>query len=205
MATKLIPVPIDEREKLAADTADAPGLLEMLQNFPVANDGALRVANELLREILVRKDSLEERLERATGPLKEALKEIRSWFAEPLDQIKICERILRDKVGAYLSAQKQAREELHLLAQQAQTSGDIRTTVMALNAAGAPINVPQGTSHREVWDYEIVCESVIPRTYLQPNLKRLRDYVQSYKPGETPNPIDGIRFKLKPIVSVRRN
>lgn len=202
---KILTVPVEEREKLAQDAADAPGLLDMLQGFPVANDAALGVANELLREILIRKDALEARLDRATAPLKEALNEIRSWFKEPLSQMTACERILRDKIGAHLSAQKTAREELHLLAQRSQVAGDIQTTVNALNAAGAPVNIPQGTSHREIWDYEIVCQSAIPRTYMQPNLELLRKHVRSFKPGETPTPIDGIRFKLKPIVSVRRN
>ncbi len=194
----------DESHKLSTDVRDAPDILRMLHEFEITRDSQLTIANAMLREILERKDEYETRLKKATEPLSSALNEIRSWFKPALVPLKEYEEILREKIGSYLLTQKQAREALHALAAQAQAEGDNRTTIMALNAAGAPVIAPVGTSIREVWEAEVEDADLVPREYMIPDLSKISAYARQHKSHETPAPIPGVVFRRKPIVSVRR-
>lgn len=194
----------DERESVARDTREAPGMLATLREMNIASESDLSLANDCLRDVVTRKDDLKTKLKRVTDLLNAPLKEVRGWLIPGIKVAEEAEGILKFKIGAYMTAQAKARDLALQAAMTAQRVGDNRSMVKALNEASTSVTAPAGTGVREVWDAEVIDPSAVPRVYLLVDEAAIRTCARVTDISNIPTPIPGVRFFKKPIVSVRR-
>lgn len=198
--TALIPED-DTQQSLAQEAEDAKDALAMIQEFEIAEQADYDFANEALGDAKSSWKALETRKKKATGPLNQSLKEIRSWFKPAQDFYAQAERLLKGKLA---EAHRKAREEQDRAlreAQEAHQTGDVEAVREALVQSQA-VEIAQADNVSVIasWDFEIVDVKLLPREYLIPDEKAIRGVVKSLG-GEAAIP--GVRVFTKDTV-VRR-
>lgn len=122
---------------------------------------------------------LKERKERITKPLNEALKEIRDLFRPAEQRLEEAETLLKSSIGAAQKAIYEANRIAQMQTQAALQQGDVR---LAAQVAGAiqGTEAPKGMSFRERFTYRVVNAAIIPREFLMPDDKRIKDHVSKH-------------------------
>ena len=148
----------------------------------------IAAVSPLLQHIKGDMKRLKERKERITKPLNEALKEIRDFFRPAEQRLEEAEVLLKSAIGAAQKAIYEANRIAQLQTQQALQQGDVR---LAAQVSGAiqGTEAPAGLSFRERFTYRVVNAAVIPREFLMPDDKRIKDHVSKHGMA---NPIPGI-------------
>lgn len=156
----------------------------------------------------------ESMLKQMTDPLQKALKQIRSVIAPPGEILEKARNLRSRRMGEYQNnklaeqrrlqqiADEQAakeRQRLEKLADKAEQRGDGEKAAALVHQAAATVapvirtDAPSiaGQSVREVWQFQIVDASLIPRKYLVPDEKMLGQIARAMKAqAEVP----GVRF-----------
>jgi hypothetical protein len=194
----------DPRSALVAEFAGRDEIRENVFAVEVSDAASCVFAQEVLVDVLKRRDELTAQEKAATGPISLALREIRSWFRPMLDLLGECETDLKRKIGAYDVGEKSKREALIRQAQQAQQRGDQAGLVKALNLAAAPVETPKGTSVREVWRVIVFRPELVPYEFLCVDEAKIKAHVKGVPANQTPSPIPGVRFEKETLVAQRR-
>ena len=126
--------------------------------------------------------------------------------AEAAEQRRITDELARqaqaeaDRLQEQLQSASLADDEIESIAAQAEASRIEAETIRHLApTASAPQKVA-GLSARENWDFEIVDANLIPREYLMPDEKKIRQIVKAMKSQTN---IPGIRAFSDSIISAR--
>jgi len=180
------------------ESAGAGAALEEIRGMAamVRSSEDIAAVSPILQHIKGDMKRLKERKERITRPLNEALKEIRDFFRPAEQRLEEAEVLLKSAIGA---AQKAIYEQNRIAQQQTQMAlqqGDVR---LAAQVSGAiqGTEAPQGLSFRERFSYRVVNAAIIPREFLMPDDKRIKEHVSKYGMA---NPIPGIA--VEPEVQV---
>ncbi len=177
--------------------------LAMVEAMPVATEEDHAFAGEVLLMVKAQWKELEEKRTAVTGPINEALKELNSWFKPVQAPLKEAERILKEKISAFIIARKAANEAAMLAAAQAAQAGDGKAALVHVGAIQEAPKVA-GISVKEVWDFEVVNLDEVPREYLMVDERKVREaiwYADTEK--RAPLLIPGLRFVLRGQVTAR--
>lgn len=191
------------RDELTHEAAQTAQAMKLLESFEITNEDDFTFAGNLLKLAKEKWKALEERRTEVTRPLNEALRAVNGWFKPAQEPYKQAELVLKQKISAYLLAQRAANEAAMQAAAQAAQAGDVD---QAAQHVAALVEAPkvQGVSMREVWDFEVVNLDEVPREYLCLDAAKVRAAIWYADTERTPpRPIPGLRFFLKGQVSVR--
>lgn len=204
-------------EVLSEQTA----LQQRVAALTVTNDAENEAALNTVRDIKALKKSIEAyfapMVESAHAAHK-AMTKARGDATKPLDDM---ERAIKDKILPYATAKaerereaaaaEQARlraeaDRARIEAEDAAMFGDeteaavleVQAHVLKHQAAAIVPGKPAGT--RDNWKWRVVDESLIPRSWMVPDVSRL-DYEAKKKKGDASVP--GVEFYNDPIVVVR--
>lgn len=199
-----------EVKALVALTAN---IVAEAEAFQVVTPQQYADAGEVLKRIKGHQKKLEDTEMSMTRPINAGLKMIRDFFRSPRESAARAEGIVKRSMLAYsqeqerlrreeqLKAEERARKEQEKLAAQAEraaASGQ-HAKAEALQDRAASVVAPvvqreapkvQGLSVREVWRFEVVDPSAVPREFLMVDEKKIGGVVRAMK-GDTK--IAGVR------------
>jgi hypothetical protein len=170
---------------------EAQSYLNLL-NFEVRDEDDNRLAAETLRHVKERISAVEAERKKISVPLNAALKAVNDLFRPARQKLEECERQLKSKIAAYLSA-RDAANRVALAAAAAAPTPELAGDALAAIERAAP---PEGVSVRTVWRFKIVDENLVPREYCSPDPKK----IAAAEIGTVP----GVEFYQEPIVASRR-
>lgn len=182
----------------------ANAALQRAQLCVISNDADYEACAQEMKGDVAGQRMSESLLKTTTGPLLNALKEIRESLAPPGEIYGKAKAIRARIMGEYhtkklaeqrriqmqadMEAAKQ-RKALELRAQKADDSGNADKAIALAQQAAvtvAPVirtDAPKiaGQSVREVWLFQIEDASLIPREYLAPDESKIRRFVNAMK------------------------
>lgn len=200
---------LDPKQELAAAPFQL-GQLQEIEAIEVHTAADQDFANSLLVAIVREKDRLQEQLKRYTQPLQDLLKVLREDFRPFIGFTEKAEASLKSKIAAFATAERVRAADALKLAQVAAANRDHATAALAMNAAQATTETPQGTNVRYQWKARIVNPYLLPQEYLKaPKVldaltTEANRYARNFSHPQEPTPLPGVLFDAEPIVSVRR-
>lgn len=169
--TAIVPASAVQQE-VTNEAVDAADALASIRTFEIVDSDTLDFAAEILADVKGKNNRLEEMKHQATKPMNEALKAIRSWFAPAQNHYAEAEVILKNKIAAYHREIEAKRQAALVKIDDAADSKTITVALAELGQAQKPVT--QGVSVTEVWDYEIVDASLLPREFLMADEKKIK-------------------------------
>lgn len=168
--------------------------LARMQAFQITNDAEQEFAAQLLREIKENHKSLDQQRKKILDPMKEATKQTNELFKPAMETLEQEERILKEKIAAYMLSKEAANAVVYQMAAAAATPEQAQQAI----AAYAPVAPPTGVSVRYVWRFEVTDPDLVPREYCSPDAKKIGVV------DPTATQVPGVRFFQEPVVSSRR-
>jgi predicted DNA-binding protein len=188
------------KAELAPQEDEAKRIREAFEALGIESQEDIDFANELLRDVKARWDHVEARRTAITKPLNEALVQANATFRPALTLFKQCETILKKKVAdGIVHLRRVQTESLRLMAKQS-AAGDMeaaRATMLRMPDA----RLPERTSIREVWDFELVDFQQVPPDYL---ITVVDAEKVSRAVASGVRQIPGFRIYPRPSVTVRK-
>lgn len=160
------------QEEATNEAVDASEALVSIRTFEIVDNDTLEFAAEILADVKGKNNRLEEMKHTATQPMNAALKAVRSWFAPAQNHYAEAEAILKNKIATYHRAVEAKRQAALVKIDDAADSKTITVALLALGAAQKPVT--KGVSVTEVWTYEIVDASLLPREFLMADEKKIK-------------------------------
>jgi hypothetical protein len=208
----MLPDPTNDPE--VREVAEQAQLLAAVgERYSVATAEEFTVAGDELRRIKAAQKRLDEVRKGITRPIDAAKKAILDLFREPEAKLAAAEsgvkramlrfqaeqdRLRQEDQRKADEAARKERERLEAQAARAAAAGKIEKAE-ALEVRAATVSAPvihreapkvAGLSTREVWRYEIVDATALPREYLTPDTTKIGKVVQALR-GDTTIP--GVR------------
>ena len=191
------------KNELTEETKRTTEAMALLQGFSIATEEDHARAGAILQVVKAQWNALEERRTAVTGPLNEALRTVNDWFRPVQGPLKDAERILKERISAFVLARKAANEAAMLAASEAAQAGDGATAMVHVGAIQEAPKL-QGISFKEVWSFEVVNIDEVPREFMCLDETKVRDAIWYADTQKTPpRPIPGLRFFLKGQVTAR--
>ena len=183
--------------------ADADERLAVFEAFGVTDSETLTLAAEALVDVAAVKKRLEAEKRRATGPMNEALKTVRGWFAPIEATLAACDKCLRSKVAAYQTERAIGNQAAIDRVAEAAARDDAQAATEAL-AEIVTVESLKGVSMREHWDFTVIAVDMLDRQYLLPNVPAIRAEMQRQLAcGERPPVLPGVKFTAENRCTVR--
>lgn len=188
-----------DQESYDIATNTLKGLKAMMKEIEATFDPIAKKAHDAWKEVLAQKKRHIEPLETADKILR---RKAADWFAEQ-------DRIRREAERQALEeARRKAEEEQIARAQFLQDAGALELAEKVIEQpvkvgpvkVAAPAPDKNGVGFREVWTFEIVDASLLPREFLIPDEVAIRKRVQAMK-GETNIP--GVKVSVRKEAIVR--
>lgn len=169
-----------DQESYDIATNTLKGLKAMMKEIEATFDPIAKKAHDAWKEVLAQKKRHIEPLETADKILR---RKASDWFAEQERARREAER------RALEEARRKAEEEQIARAQLLQDSGatELAESVISQPVKVGPVKVnapapdKNGVGFREVWTFEIVDASLIPREFLIPDEAAIRKHAQTMK------------------------
>lgn len=152
-------------------STEAQEVLSHLAPLQINNKDEYAHAAEIARDVKTQLKLIEDERKRIAGPQYEAWKATNDLFSRVREKYALAEKILKEKMSAFLAAEK--AREMALLAEAAR--GDV--TALALAAEAAP--TAQGISERQNVTFEVVDSNLVPDEYWELNEKAIRAAVKA--------------------------
>ncbi len=187
--------------------------LQVAAATPIVSAAQYGDAAELLKRIKGAFKDVDAREHKITDPLMQTLKEVRDLFRGPKTILESAEGAIKAGLATYVHEQRRIAAEaqrkadeaavheiarLDALAKKAEARGEVERAEQFRTRADtvvAPVVVAEkpkvtGVSLRTSFDFEIVDAAMLPRAFLAPDEKRIRQVVRSL--GKDAN-IPGVR------------
>lgn len=183
------------REATRSELTDAEQALVLLSDFKIRNSEDRDYAAEVLCEVKQRHGTLESQRRRITDPLNAALREVNNLFRPVRDALEQCERLLKDRIAAFVVEQEQRNRAALLEAQAASGAEEAGAAIQRMETP----ELPKGVSVRHQWKFEIVNQSAVPRDLCSPDPRK----ISAAFVGDIPPDIPGVRWFQERIVAAR--
>lgn len=168
----------------------------------IRNKEELDEANLFLKDVKAEAKAIKEMKDAVLAPINQGLANFRAFFA-PLEALcDKAEKALKEKIADYVVAKRREEEENSAKLLAAVDQSDYNT-LSALVETSTTAPVLQGTSVREVWVATIAYPNTVPRTWCIPDEKRIAEHARRTPAYATPEPIAGVTFNKKSIVTSR--
>lgn len=164
-----------------------------LSDLVIRDDAQQEQVAEVLRRVKARYREIEDKRKEITVPLNAALRAVNDLFRPPRERFEALERMLKDKIAAYLREKSAA----NVAALQAVSVAATPAQATAALATVAPVAPPVGVSVRHVWKFEVTDPDLVPRELCSPDPKKIGQLA----PGTD---VPGVRWFQEPVVSARR-
>lgn len=210
-------VPVELAAKIRNDLEQAlePHLVEKRELYSnvaqlaielvVSDADSMRIADDLLKEILRERDGLEDVRKSGPGALDSIVRGLNAKFKPLRDKLDAAASNLKHAIGAYVVAERRKQMEAYQAAAAAHAAGQHGEAQQALAAAvGVQTTAVQGTSVREVWAVKRIAADLLPREWLVPDEARIAAHARTTPIDTDPTPIPGVVFERVPAVSARR-
>lgn len=182
------------QREAAAQSATADEWFGLLREFVIANDQQQEQVAGVLRDVKARYKVLEDKRTEITRPLNQALRAVNDLFRPPKQRFESLEKLLKDKISAYLRQKSEANAAALKAAAVAATPEAATQIIQQV----APVVPPQGVFVRQVWRFEVTDPDLVPREFCSPDPDKIRRVAP-----ETAS-IPGVRFYQEDQVSARR-
>lgn len=211
----------------AVRTASEVGLyIKTLRKEPIKNHDEYVSAAACLKQIKAKLEEVEQKRLGITRPMDLAKQRIMDLFRPATDGLKMAEIAIKNSMVAWQAevariareAQDRIDEAARIEAEKAKAKleaeavklvqgGKIeeatQLVAQAENIEPEAIQLAvvqpkiEGISTREIWDYEIVDESMLPRMVMIPNEKMLGEMARKFKGLR---PVPGVRFFSRKVI-----
>lgn len=191
MSTTMVPAQEEVAQEMQREAHVAQQAATQLARFVVETQPQIEIASKLLVDLHDQQKRITSRKEEITKPLNAALKSVRDLFAPAENAYKDAVSILKQKIGAAQLAIRTANEEAMRATQAALAAGDVRTAALTSGAI-TPTDASKGVAYREEWVFRIVNASLLPRDFLMPDEKRIKEHVSKFGLS---SPIPGVHVE----------
>lgn len=153
--------------------------IEVARGLIIDSDAKMSEATEILKKIKVVGKMITEKKELITKPINQALKEAREMFKPLESDCSDAEREIKNKMIAYQNeVETKRKKELEKIEKKVENGTmKIETAIKKVDKVQeVPTSVTSGTgsiSTRIIKKVRIVDESIIPREYLIPDIKKI--------------------------------
>lgn len=177
MTTLLIPP--EAEPEAQAETTRAQRAVAAIKTIKVHTAEQIAIVSPLLQQIKSDQKRLKERKELITRPLNEALRGARDLFRPAEQALEECELYLKQEIGRAQQLLREANLRAMEATQLALAQNDVRAAAQASGAIQST-EAPQGLSFRERFTFRIVNAAILPREFLMPDEKRIREHVSKH-------------------------
>lgn len=146
--------PDDTEAIVMAAQEEASELTQTLLDLEIRDQEMLDMVGNILVSVKTQWKDLEEKRTRITKPILAAKKAADDLFKPALDALRDAEKIIKQKIAAYMMAQQQIKND-------ALASGDHETAV-----ALQPLQLSGGVSSVPIRQYRVVDIEIVPREWL---------------------------------------
>jgi len=181
---------------------EAESLVPSVERLTIESADDYTFADGLLSELVRRKDAAVAMRKRATGPLKEAAREIESWFRPLVTALERCEAHLKGEIGRWRIDEDARALAARDAAAKAAQAGDVDAMHEALDTATAPSTSGRSTV-RYRWAVKRIVRDLLLPEWLVPDEKRIAKLAREHK-GDEPPVVPGVVFEREAIVGARR-
>jgi len=186
------------KKEAPKDLAFAQDALIELRKLEISTQEDHEFAAEVLQEVKQKTKALEEKRKKITGPLNTALKEVNELFRPVKTALEEGEKILKEKIVAYVEERDARNDKALEAAAVAETSEEAEEALAEVEETEAA----PGVSIRYVWKFEIRAPDMVPYEFLCPDVEKISEHVKQSQ-GE-PEAISGVRFFKKAITTSRK-
>ena len=192
---------LDSAKKLSErEMIEAEGIFGLVQRVQVETAAQYETTAGWLQDLKAKQRELEDNRKEIIKPLNEVKKLVDALFDRPLSKLKAAEQMLKAALIGY--QERAAKREQAALEQAvvASNAGDSKTAVALIAQASAQQATASGISTREVYKFEIVDASLLPRDLLIPDEKAIGALVRAKK-GQIEIP--GVKVVIEKSMTVR--
>lgn len=193
----------NEQLELTQAATEAGEILDLVRRFEITDQPAMDLANEALSDVKAKLRWLEKKRKAATGPMLEALEEVRSWFRPAETYYKEAESLWKSKMSAFRLVQETAQRKALEAVQTAHQAGDVGEVARAMTrAVQADVVLPPNVSIRKRWCCTVTDIGLLPDEYWikLPDLDKIQAAVDI---SDGKIEIPGVRVERKDIVIQR--
>lgn len=190
----------DQAQALQAQAVEIEEALTAVLEYEMTNQGDIDFAKEELASTKGQLNELEAKRKAATQPLLKAKREIDGWFKPATTSLALLERAWKGKIKEGMAALETKRLALLAVAEKASKEGDMEAVQTAMIATSEATPDLAGVQLRDNWLYEVTDEAAVPREFMSPDLRKLREAVKAAK-GDIVIP--GVKIWNDPIVASR--
>ena len=207
----------EEMEKLENS---ALTVYETSKEIEIQNDLQYSHEADHLKGVKGNAKEIETKRKELVKPFQEATKNLNAFFKKPLDLLKNAETNIKRAILAYdakleeerIAEQKKIddlaekeRKRLAKLANKQEAAGNVekaeetreKAVSVPVQVANKPISI-KGISRRDNWIFVITDPDKIPREYMIPDEKKLKQVATAHKGT---HPVPGVIFKNEPIIA----
>ena len=181
--------------KVEAETSDALEALDLVRLFEIKTPDDVEFAKDALIDVKRQYSDLETQRKKATGPMREAIKEIDAWFKPAKTALGEMEGLWKGKLKDAAAAAAARQAELLLEARAAETPQEAHVAIVA---AGESEIDTSGIQMRQNWVYDVIDPEALPAIYWTIDHKALAAAVRLTK-GDTKIP--GVKVWNDPIIA----
>lgn len=194
---------IQQPASISTQAEEAAGITHDVEGgvLVIENQKDLEFAAEVLAQIKGRIKALEGERKKVTAPLNEALKVVRAWFKDPIDEYRRAENVVKEMIGGYHYRQAELQRQALAAAQAASMQGQADPAAQSMQVAvAAEVQKVDGLQMRQKVVFDVVNFEEIPRQFLLVNKTAVMEYYREY--GDQAQ-IPGIRFRRETTVASR--
>lgn len=173
---------------------EAAEILDELRGREISSDEENAICGELLRFVKGRLSFLKLEKEKILKPQKEAVEATRDLFNQASAPFEEAESLLKERMAAFFEARKAQETKLLMAA----LAADSAREMVDLAAKAAP--VVQGVSMREMYDFVIENEALVPLEFRCVDVKKIASTVRTKKDLTQ---IPGVRVFKRTVVASR--
>lgn len=175
-------------------------IVDFVGDYKITTQQELETVAKVIAQIKLKLADLEMKEKELTVPLSTVLNKIRDIFRPVKQRFKDAEQLLKAQIEAVKILEAANRRKAMEEAVEAHKQGDALAVVKALQR-NTVVGDVKGVSTTSKWKFIIVDESLIPREFLMPNEKLIKEHC-AHSTDRQPTPIPGVEFVPDVAVSV---
>jgi hypothetical protein len=189
------------KPRMKAEAEEAGVALEQAKAYQIITQEDLDVANLILGDVKAKLKTLEKDEKDTTQSASTFIARVRAAFRPAKLAWGQIEMVLKKEILNARLREEENNKKALAEAREAQVAGDKQRHAAALERVHTTTDL-SGTSIRTFWTFEVEDETKLPRSYLTPNLTKLKEHC-AHSTAREPEPIPGVKFIPTGTVSAR--